>query len=257
MVQHTSFFLINPNMLRVKLLLVLVLTSLVLVMVRGFDVSSWMGGLWPVISNLTLLDLSVVGTHDSLTYDLSDRFADNDLPQFPPWLAALLHNLPEGEVGEFVRRQAVTQNATLTEQLDGGARFIDFRITFSRPPSDDAEGRGSGSGSDNTNDDGSYNWYGVHTLETRQPALTYLAELKEWLVSHPTELVVVWLSRHSSTCATGTDQFPGTTPADRQACWLTHVFVSSCFVRLWSLGTNCWAGACIVLRCCCCRAALR
>ena len=32
---------------------------------------SWMTALYPVIANVTLLDLSLPGTHDSMTWDLS------------------------------------------------------------------------------------------------------------------------------------------------------------------------------------------
>lgn len=33
--------------------------------------SRWMGDLLPLISNATLLDLTLPGTHDTMTYDLS------------------------------------------------------------------------------------------------------------------------------------------------------------------------------------------
>ena len=198
-------------------LLVLVVCTVKSASSLDLDLSSWMDDLWPVISNHTLLDLSVVGTHDSLTFDLSESFADNDLPQVPGWLSMLLHKLPASEVGVFVRQQAQTQNASLLEQLNGGARFIDFRMTYSRPP---------GNGSDGVDDIGGvsksalFDWYGVHTLQTRQPAYKYLMDIRQWMTDHPREVVVLWFSRHSSTCATGTDQYPGTTPAIRQVFFL-------------------------------------
>jgi hypothetical protein len=39
--------------------------------VLDVPMSSWMTALYPVIANLTLLDLSLPGTHDSVTFDLS------------------------------------------------------------------------------------------------------------------------------------------------------------------------------------------
>ena len=39
--------------------------------------ANWMGKSLPIIENQTLLDLSLPGTHDTLTYDLSERVADN------------------------------------------------------------------------------------------------------------------------------------------------------------------------------------
>ena len=41
-----------------------------LVVAHGF-MESWMQALFPVIGNATILDLSMPGTHDTLTYDLS------------------------------------------------------------------------------------------------------------------------------------------------------------------------------------------
>jgi hypothetical protein len=33
---------------------------------------NWMGALYPVIQNQTMLDISIPGTHDSMTWDLSE-----------------------------------------------------------------------------------------------------------------------------------------------------------------------------------------
>lgn len=38
--------------------------------------SNWMGSLMPVIGNLSLLDISLPGTHDSMTFDLSTTVSD-------------------------------------------------------------------------------------------------------------------------------------------------------------------------------------
>ena len=67
-----------------------------------------MGKSFDVIKNSTILDLSLPGTHDTLTYDLSETFSyrANSMPE---WLSDILHifgDIPW--VNEFVKRQATT-----------------------------------------------------------------------------------------------------------------------------------------------------
>ena len=52
--------------------------------------SNWMGALAPAIGGLSMLDVTLPGTHDSMTFDLSTRVSDgaNDLP---PAIAWVLH----------------------------------------------------------------------------------------------------------------------------------------------------------------------
>ena len=74
--------------------------------------ANWMGDLMPAIGNLSLLDLSLPGTHDSMTFDLSTRVSDgaNDMP---PWVSWLLHEIGPiigvAKVGDFIKQQAQTQ----------------------------------------------------------------------------------------------------------------------------------------------------
>jgi hypothetical protein len=85
-----------------------------------------------VIGNLTLLDLSLPGTHDSLTYDLSTTISDGGIDDYPE-LSKVLHlfsgsvDVIPGQIEDFIRQQARTQGMTITEQLDNGVRFVDFR----------------------------------------------------------------------------------------------------------------------------------
>ena len=89
---------------------------------------NWMGTLAPLIGNDTLLDISVPGTHDTLTSDLSTRFADNWGDEFPSWVNWLLGTFGDIPlVGSFTRLQSKTQGALITQQLDAGVRFLDFR----------------------------------------------------------------------------------------------------------------------------------
>ena len=96
--------------------------------------SSWMGDLEPVLGNLTLLDLALPGTHDTLTYDLSSTVADdaNDLPTWASWLLHTFHSL-DGFVGDFIRQNAQTQEHNVTTQLESGIRFLDLRTIYTSP----------------------------------------------------------------------------------------------------------------------------
>jgi hypothetical protein len=87
-----------------------------------------MGDMMGLIENVTVLDLTLPGTHDTMTWDLCPVVSDgaNDLPA--P-VADLLHQLGDwGHLGEFARNQSVTQGLNVTQQLDNGVRFLDFRV---------------------------------------------------------------------------------------------------------------------------------
>ena len=88
----------------------------------------------------------------------------------------------------------------ITAQLDNGVRFIDFRMMYeySDPVSD---------------------WYSIHFLQSNNLAIEYFKEIRLWMDMHPEEIVVLWLSKHGSTCATGENQYPETSIAEKQAFW--------------------------------------
>ncbi len=62
----------------------------------------------------------------------------------------------------------------------------------------------------------SYDWYGLHFVQTLERALTYFQHIRGWLDAHSSEVVVIWVSRHGSTCDT---VFDNVTPAIIQAFW--------------------------------------
>jgi len=49
----------------------------------------------------------------------------------------------------------------------------------------------------------------VAGCQTASPSLAYLQQLKEWMIAHPTELVVLWSSRHGDNRISGNDAVPG------------------------------------------------
>eukprot|EP00298_Acanthocystis_sp_HF-20_P018123 c21905_g1_i1.p1 GENE.c21905_g1_i1~~c21905_g1_i1.p1 ORF type:complete len:525 (-),score=225.27 c21905_g1_i1:36-1610(-) len=157
--------------------------------------SNWMGQINSVIGNTTILDLSLPGSHDTLTYDLSDRVSDGGLDGETE-LSAILNMFPNFFLGGWIKEQAQTQALNITSQLDNGLRYIDFRIMYT------------------TGD-----WYGLHCVQTNQKAIVYLTQIRQWLDAHPTEIIVLWLSKHGDVSAKGNDQYPNVTIPIKQAFW--------------------------------------
>uniref|UniRef100_A0A6B2L5C7 Phosphatidylinositol-specific phospholipase C X domain-containing protein n=1 Tax=Arcella intermedia TaxID=1963864 RepID=A0A6B2L5C7_9EUKA len=153
--------------------------------------------MYPLLQNYTLLDITVPGTHDSLTYDLSTIIslgADDSSPE----LSEILHLASEIGItpSSWIRNQSKTQGLSVSQQLDSGVRFVDFRIMY-------------------TSDD----WYSLHFMQSNHKAVDYLREVRSWIDSHPKEIVTLWLSKHGSPCATGEDQYPGVTVDQKRAFW--------------------------------------
>ena len=169
--------------------------------------SNWIGNLVDsgILNHTSLLDLTLPGTHDSLSYDLdlviSDSGADDYL-----LFDEITHDLSKVEpksILDFIRQQAQTQALDIVAQLNNGIRFIDFRIMFEYS-----------SVSNNKKD-----WYSVHFLQTIKKASSYFEEIKKWLDEHPQEVVVLWISRHGSTSATGDSQYPNVPISVKQQFW--------------------------------------
>jgi nicotinamidase/pyrazinamidase len=94
--------------------------------------SNWMGTNMFALANSTFLDLSLPGTHDTMTYDLSTTISDGGIDDYPELAAALnfLSPIIPDSIDEFAIAQATTQGLTVTQQLDAGIRFLDFRIMY-------------------------------------------------------------------------------------------------------------------------------
>jgi len=97
---------------------------------------------------------------------------------------------------EWIRNQSSTQRLNITQQLDDGVRFIDFRIMYT-----------------------SEDWYCLHFMQSINKAISYLSQIKNWLLMHPQEIIVIWFSKHGNPCATGDDQYPGVTIEEKQTFW--------------------------------------
>ena len=162
--------------------------------------SDWMGHSAPLISNVTLLDLALPGSHDTMTYDLSSALSDG-YEGMPEPVSKILHSLTPLVAGQFIRDQGRTQGTNITAQLEGGLRFLDFRTLLSG-----AKG-------------GKMDWFCLHGCQTNHPSLDYLRQVRSWLDAHPREMIVIWISRHGDVSLNGTKQYPGTSVAQRRAYW--------------------------------------
>lgn len=156
---------------------------------------NWMQNLMPVLKTSKLSDLCLPGTHDTMTYDLSTTVSD-DANDLPPQVSWWLHELKDfAGMAAFVRQLSKTQGLNITEQLNAGIRFIDFRVVYTSPPNESSTAQ--------------HDWYCLHLVQSRQPALVYLKAIRDWMVAHPNEIVYMWVSRHGSTCNT---TYPDTPP---------------------------------------------
>jgi hypothetical protein len=162
-----------------------------------------MGNMRDSIGHLTLLDLSLPGTHDTLTYDLSLRVSDGGIDGSDV-LAELLHNytaiIPNG-IEDYIRQQAQTHDLDIVSQLNNGMRFIDFRQMFEYSDGADAD------------------WYSLHMIQSVQTCMVYLTQIRQWMDIHDQEIVVLWLSKHGDTSAEGGNQYPNTPIEAKQKYW--------------------------------------
>lgn len=164
------------------------------------DLSNWIGQLTPILQKATVLDLSLPGAHDTMTFDLSNTISEG-YEGMGPVISKILHSVTPLLAGRFIREQGQTQGLSITQMLDSGIRFIDFRIMFTDAPSTLRSSK---------------DWYNLHGCQSEHPALTYLKQVRTWLDAHPKEILVFWASRHGDRDLNGTDQYPSTTPQERQ-----------------------------------------
>eukprot|EP01126_Amoeba_proteus_P002753 TRINITY_DN1088_c0_g2_i3.p1 TRINITY_DN1088_c0_g2~~TRINITY_DN1088_c0_g2_i3.p1 ORF type:complete len:357 (-),score=46.37 TRINITY_DN1088_c0_g2_i3:113-1183(-) len=89
--------------------------------------AKWMEEQWDVISNLTLKDITLPGTHDSGSWSVTD-----DLLGTSPWIQALVKvadflHLP---VGTIIDWWSKTQTQNFFDQFSGGIRYVDVRVIY-------------------------------------------------------------------------------------------------------------------------------
>lgn len=170
----------------------------------SYFLSNWMGEIMSIIGDSTLLDLSLPGTHDTLTYDLSTTVSEGGMDEAVR-LAELLHNATDvipDFIEDYIRSGAQCQDMDITQQLNAGIRFLDIRMMLEYSDTPIAE------------------WYSLHMVQSRKTSLQYFQEIRQWMDAHPSEVVVMWLSKHGSECATGEEQYPKVTVEQKQQFWI-------------------------------------
>ena len=172
---------------------------------------NWMGHLMPAIENASILDLSLPGTHDTMTYDLdlivSDGGIDGEdsISDLLQYITDHYPNAPLDFVLKIVRDLATTQMMNVTQMLDSGIRFLDFR-TMREKHEDD--------------------WRCLHLLQTKELSRVYFHKIRDWIEEHDTEIVIIWISKHGNDNAEGQSQYPDVTIQEKQRYWnnITEIF---------------------------------
>ena len=138
---------------------------------------NWMGYISHVLSNKTVLDIYLPGTHDSGSYNLS-RVID---PDHEKWLEDLIYDveeyLPITDLYPFIKDWANSQNMSFLEQLNIGARYLDLRVAY-----------------DNTTN----TFRAHHFLLSYFDLLVELKDIEQWVRNHTSEFVVLHLSHFVS-----------------------------------------------------------
>ncbi len=172
---------------------------------------NWMSNFMAISSfaNAPLSQITLPGTHDSLSYDLSLTVSADgidDQQRISEWLRRLSLIRPN-EIEEFMRLQAMTQKLDIVQQLDNGIRFIDLRIALENRDSFDEKPE----------------WYSIHCLQSNHQVQVYLQLIRDWMDTHPSEILVIHLSRRGNVDAVGDDAYPNTSIEEKQMFWSNYV----------------------------------
>ncbi|XP_029312627.1 PI-PLC X domain-containing protein 1-like [Cottoperca gobio] len=129
----------------------------------------WMSQLPPDLHNVPLFNLSIPGSHDSMSYDLdinSSIIEPDGLKRLSKIYCAR----------KIVHKWAMTQEETIAKQLDAGVRYFDLRVARKAHDSDPTR------------------LFFYHGLYTRTDVETVLRVIDEWAERHRREILVLALS---------------------------------------------------------------
>ncbi|NWR46723.1 PLCX1 protein, partial [Regulus satrapa] len=109
------------------------------------------------------------GSHDTMTYclDKSSAVSGNESK-----MVKFLNKCLPCIVHPIIMKWSITQVLTVTEQLEAGVRYLDFRIAHKA-------------------NDPSMNLYFVHMVYTTVTVQDTLWEILRWLETHPQEVVII------------------------------------------------------------------
>lgn len=135
-----------------------------------FNTSIWMQQLLPNISHLHLYNITLPGTHDAASFTITSALSPD--PTGNPVLDEIIRlaeklGIP---VQDVVIPWAESQNRTLYGQAEDGMRYFDVRAAYN--------------GTD---------WCSYH-FDLGLPIYTHLSALQSFLLSHPSEIMVIEVS---------------------------------------------------------------
>ncbi|KAM4701491.1 PI-PLC X domain-containing protein 1 [Discoglossus pictus] len=129
----------------------------------------WMSRLPEKLWDIPLYNLSIPGSHDTMTYCL-----DNTSPVDPqsPTVLCVLEKFAPCIARAIILKWSTTQSLSVSEQLDAGIRYLDLRIAH-RP------------------DYPSHTLCFVHGFFTSVTVEVIFQEILHWLQTHPTEVLIL------------------------------------------------------------------
>ncbi|XP_027389094.1 PI-PLC X domain-containing protein 1 isoform X1 [Bos indicus x Bos taurus] len=131
--------------------------------------ADWMSALNSQLWDVPLHQLSIPGSHDTMTYCLNKK---SPISSKEPRLLHLLCKVLPCVTLPMVLKWSTTQVLSVTEQLDAGVRYLDLRIAH-------------------VEDGSERNLHFVHMVYTTALVEDTLTEISEWLQSHPREVVIL------------------------------------------------------------------
>ncbi|XP_049690353.1 PI-PLC X domain-containing protein 1 isoform X1 [Accipiter gentilis] len=133
------------------------------------EYGQWMSQLPEKLWDIPLYNLALPGSHDTMTYclDKNSGVSGNELK-----LVKFLNKCMPCIVHPIIMKWSTTQVLTVTEQLEAGVRYLDFRIAHKA-------------------NDPSMNLYFVHMVYTTVTVQDILWEVLSWLETHPQEVVIL------------------------------------------------------------------
>lgn len=129
----------------------------------------WMSQLPPDLHDIYLYNLAIPGSHDSMSYDLDINSSIVE-PERVKFLSKIYC------VRKIVRKWAITQEESITKQLDAGVRYIDLRIARKKRDPDPTR------------------LYFYHGLYTQTDVETVLKVINDWAERHPKEVLILAFS---------------------------------------------------------------
>ncbi|NP_958491.1 PI-PLC X domain-containing protein 1-like [Danio rerio] len=137
-------------------------------MAEAEGLADWMSKLNETFTTVPLCYIAIPGSHDAMAYSL-----DMDSPLLEPDSLITMDLICCGCCRSIVKNWSITQDKTISEQLDAGMRYFDLRVA-GKPGSSDF-----------------FFYHGLYTTITVKEAME---EVDTWLGKHSKEVVILAFS---------------------------------------------------------------